>query len=283
MKLAEKTKFVEGLFSVETYENGVLIDTYTKKNTIMTNARLNMANIITNKTTLSGPINKIVLGNKGHISGDLLSPKEYLDTRTSLFAEADTSLQDITFEAPNLIKSVTTDLTSFLDGQSITVSGSDLNDGTYTVFGNSTTNLITLVESTITTNDTADEVILTNDTTASILNSDGTPDGKVFSIIFDSPNDATTLSTISQVVDTSGASVTPDNIAVDVETNGNVAKYTIFIPQNRGNNAHDVSTDVIAYTEAALYAGDNIFAMRTFPARTKEGNLEFKITWSITF
>ena len=62
-----------------------------------------------------------------------------------------------------------------------------------------------------------------------------------------------------------------------------VAKYVAFIPQNRGNNAHDGSTDVIAYTEAALYAGDKIFSMRTFPARTKEGNLEFKITWSITF
>ena len=37
------------------------------------------------------------------------------------------------------------------------------------------------------------------------------------------------------------------------------------------------------YTEAALYAGDNLFAMKTFPARVKENTVKFVITWSIIF
>ena len=39
----------------------------------------------------------------------------------------------------------------------------------------------------------------------------------------------------------------------------------------------------MSYTEAALYAGDNIFSMKTFPARVKEDTVKLEITWSIVF
>lgn len=54
--------------------------------------------------------------------------------------------------------------------------------------------------------------------------------------------------------------------------------YTITVPVE---NANDVSP--VAYTEAALYAGGEIFAMKTFPARVKENTVYFIINWSIIF
>lgn len=57
--------------------------------------------------------------------------------------------------------------------------------------------------------------------------------------------------------------------------------YTITIPDNAGNNVEEGS--VVAYTEAALYAGVDIFSMKTFPARVKEDTVKFEITWAIIF
>jgi len=58
--------------------------------------------------------------------------------------------------------------------------------------------------------------------------------------------------------------------------------YVITVPDASGNNS-DSATSVIAYTEAALYAGPDIFSMKTFPARVKEDTVKFEITWSIIF
>jgi len=58
--------------------------------------------------------------------------------------------------------------------------------------------------------------------------------------------------------------------------------YVITIPDVNANAASS-DTSIIAYTEAALYAGDDIFSMKTFPARVKEDTVKFEITWSIIF
>ena len=57
--------------------------------------------------------------------------------------------------------------------------------------------------------------------------------------------------------------------------------YTITIPDFAGNQVGEGS--VVAYTEAALYAGVDIFSMKTFPARVKEDTVKFEITWAIIF
>ena len=57
--------------------------------------------------------------------------------------------------------------------------------------------------------------------------------------------------------------------------------YTITIPDYAGNPVGE--GEVVAYTEAALYAGNDIFSMKTFPARVKEDTVKFEITWSIIF
>ena len=57
--------------------------------------------------------------------------------------------------------------------------------------------------------------------------------------------------------------------------------YTITIPDNAGNKGGE--GEVMPYTEAALYAGPDIFSMKTFPARVKEDTVKFEITWAIIF
>jgi len=58
--------------------------------------------------------------------------------------------------------------------------------------------------------------------------------------------------------------------------------YTIEIPATNANS-EDPINPVIPYTEAALYAGSEIFSMKTFPARVKENTVKIVITWSIIF
>lgn len=79
---------------------------------------------------------------------------------------------------------------------------------------------------------------------------------------------------------------TPDgsaetNNVVRREVSGRTTTYTITIISANGNDS--TPTDPIAYTEAALYAGGEIFSMKTFPARVKEDTVKFEITWSIIF
>jgi len=81
------------------------------------------------------------------------------------------------------------------------------------------------------------------------------------------------------------------NTAVGAAEGGNTIRrvvsnrtvtYTITIPAQNANSG-DTVDPVVAYTEAALYAGSEIFSMKTFPARVKEDTVKFEITWSIIF
>lgn len=63
---------------------------------------------------------------------------------------------------------------------------------------------------------------------------------------------------------------------------GRTVTYEITIPAENANSGNP-ENPVVVYTEAALYAGDDIFSMKTFPARVKENTVELKIIWSIIF
>jgi len=69
--------------------------------------------------------------------------------------------------------------------------------------------------------------------------------------------------------------------SVDRLVNDRTTTFTITIPDYAGNRPGEGA--VVAYTEAALYAGVDIFSMKTFPARVKEDTVKFVITWSIIF
>lgn len=62
-------------------------------------------------------------------------------------------------------------------------------------------------------------------------------------------------------------------------TGDNIVTYEVTIPVECGN----VTGSVVTYTEAGLYAGDEIFAMKTFPSRNKEETVLLKLTWNIIF
>ena len=39
----------------------------------------------------------------------------------------------------------------------------------------------------------------------------------------------------------------------------------------------------VAYTEAGMYAGDDLFCMRTFAVRSKDVSSVLRITWTLIF
>lgn len=94
-----------------------------------------------------------------------------------------------------------------------------------------------------------------------------------------STNPATTVGgTLRQ----GGASYADTGNQVRRQVVGSTVTYTVTIPATNANSKNPGSP-VIAYTEAALYAGGEIFSMKTFPARVKEDTVKFEITWSIIF
>lgn len=91
-------------------------------------------------------------------------------------------------------------------------------------------------------------------------------------------------------VASSGTRYTANTAATAAETGNTIRRvvsnrtvtYTITIPAANANSGDPVNP-VVAYTEAGLYAGDELFSMKTFPARVKEDTVSFEITWSIIF
>ena len=57
---------------------------------------------------------------------------------------------------------------------------------------------------------------------------------------------------------------------------GTSVQYTIEIPELAANN-----TGIVVFTEAALYAGENIFSMKCFPGKIKDKTVSLKIVWKI--
>ncbi|WXB47871.1 hypothetical protein WCWAEYFT_CDS0169 [Vibrio phage VB_VaC_TDDLMA] len=58
--------------------------------------------------------------------------------------------------------------------------------------------------------------------------------------------------------------------------------YKVTIPAENANS-EDLQNPAIAYTEAALYASDEIFSMKCFPCRVKEETVKLEVIWSIIF
>lgn len=95
----------------------------------------------------------------------------------------------------------------------------------------------------------------------------------------------------STIANTDVQQVVPLNIAygtVDEETNTSNATvtctcnsivYQFEIEQGVGHGGGDSS--ILAYTEAGLYAGNVLFALKTFPAKVKDNATKFVITWKI--
>jgi len=71
-----------------------------------------------------------------------------------------------------------------------------------------------------------------------------------------------------------------ENTTITTTVENNKVTFKVSLPIKAGVPSGDT---LISYEEAALYIGDEIFSMKTFPARVKDYNVSFEISWSITF
>ena len=92
----------------------------------------------------------------------------------------------------------------------------------------------------------------------------------VYPVVFQVPGTSSGDCTVISEPDT-GTLVNLDCVGTDVT-------FTIEIPELAANN-----NGVTVYTEAALYAGDNIFSMKCFPGKVKDNSVSVKIIWTIKF
>jgi hypothetical protein len=208
---------IRGVFSIKSFnKEGVEIDEYKEDNLIMDNARVNMARLIAGLTVggnVAKPINKIVLGTRGHMGTDILDYQQVGETDTSK------PTNDRTFESTR--------------------------------------------------------IKLFSESIASQVN---------YRVPFDvtGDSDVTVTGTGKRYEqDTIVGSNEPYNIVRRV-VNDRTVTYIFTIPAENANSG-DTENPVVAYTEAALYADDDIFSMKTFPARVKEDTVKFEIVWSIIF
>jgi len=66
---------------------------------------------------------------------------------------------------------------------------------------------------------------------------------------------------------------------ITIEVLDRTVKYTFTIPEIAANGP--TGDGVVAFTEASLVSGDDIFSMKTFSARVKENTVKYIIVWSI--
>ena len=65
---------------------------------------------------------------------------------------------------------------------------------------------------------------------------------------------------------------------ISLEYSTNSIQYTIEVPALAANG-----TGISVFTEAALYAGTNIFSMKCFPAKIKDNTVSLRIIWRLFF
>ena len=83
--------------------------------------------------------------------------------------------------------------------------------------------------------------------------------------------------------DQSGVEIDAENVPcpIEIQILGRSVKYTITIPEIAANGP--TSESIIAYTEASLMCGTDIFSMKTFPGKIKEPVVKYIISWSLLF
>lgn len=93
-----------------------------------------------------------------------------------------------------------------------------------------------------------------------------------YDISFDVPGTANGLCNIISETDTTMPSL------VSIAYTDKTVEYTFEIYEENANG-----TGVNVFTEAALYAGGNIFSMKCFPGKIKDNTVSLKIVWKIMF
>lgn len=120
MKFKEENKLMRGYFCIESIDkNGAVIDKFEKHNLITNLARVEFAKLIAGVNT-AGAINRFVMGTKGHVGDDVLTPKDaetgFTPDVMNIFAGQDindkgTTWNEISFTpSGNLVDTACTDV-----------------------------------------------------------------------------------------------------------------------------------------------------------------------------
>ncbi len=92
----------------------------------------------------------------------------------------------------------------------------------------------------------------------------------VYPIVFTNPGTPKGSCTIVSEPDTGST--------VNLEYATNSIQYTFEIPVAAANG-----TGISVFTEAALYAGTNIFSMKCFPGKIKDNTVSLRVIWRLIF
>jgi len=262
----EKFNF-KGHFKIEMLDkNRQVIDVYEDPNLIMTLARTTMSEIFTNLNT--GFVNKFVIGTNGHIGTNLLTPKtaneNFVDTRTTLFSTPIT-----TPASPTVL---TNTIAQIYEGDIYYVSNATV-PGYYEYVGAPATNL----QVTQTALDNAALFVIFTPSNPTM-----TPYQYAINFTIPGTNNNITTGDPALIVSESDSTGTlaPTGSIVNVLHSGTSTTFNIELSNTAGNGQNLTNS---AFTEAALFSGNNIFSMKTFVGKIKDNTTTLRVAWTITF
>lgn len=242
----------KGHFKIEALDkDNNVVDQWQEDNLIMESARLTMAEIFTLASTNAG-INKIVLGSKGY-NGDVRIPKTstegFVDTRDRLFSET--------------IDVADGETNTYLRGDIIKYTGNANATGTQNNYYERTGGTTTVATSSI--------------NFATGWTDLGTEAPYTYTVTFDLPG--TSSGNALNIVEDDGIV----GSTVSIDQNDNDVQFVFSISTLAANGADDPQPGSTTFTEAALYANDRVFSMKTFGSKIKDTTVLLKITWTISF
>jgi hypothetical protein len=243
----DKVEGLRGDFRCEVIKaaTGEIVDEHEQHNLIMTDARTVISRLFAGMQGASLP-DTFMLGTAGNKDGSLLQAKEAAD---GFVKDRNTIFSLVTMDVNS------GDIVDIMKNSYIEYTGADDQyTGLYLYTGSTTIN-VTLSDALINAGD--------------------------FQYYEDLPEIYTTNFTCPGTqIDPDGddANATNDAI-VKVLVSGTAITFKLELGTEYGNSP-DGS---IPYTEAAIFAGDDIFCMKTFPAKFKDETVIFRIQWTITF
>lgn len=243
--------------ALDAHNNMTVLDEYVDDNMIMETARVTMSELFANLNS-STFINNFRLGSLGHVGDSIVTPKGkedgFVKERDRMFSEAPTAPLAVNTILPNLRKN---------DIFYISTTNPAL-QGYYRYLNGATTNY------------QVTDAAVANTAIWAFL---GTTKPYTYGITFNLPRanvDVNGTQALNLVEDDTGSGST-----VKVLQSGTSVTFTIDIATAAGNLQSGGPSSI--FTEAALYANNRIFAMKTFKAKVKDSTVLLRIVWTITF
>lgn len=236
-------------------KNNNIIDEYKDDNMIMESARTTMSEIFANLNSNTF-INKFIIGTLGHVNDSILIPKGaddgFVKERDRLFSEA----YPTTIQIGTTLETIRQNDIFYINATA------EENRGYYRFLNSPVTNYTI-----------SDVNILLTETWEFL----GTTQPYNYSINFTLPQ--TNIEPTGDLVSDLTEDDSGSGSVVKVHQSDTSVIFTIDVATAAANG----ETNTSVFTEAALYANDRIFSMKTFKAKVKDSTVLLRIIWTITF